>query len=86
MEEREQKGGNILNEHTEVIGKGISTITQGELLIRPEGLVKAKEKNVPQLQDFSNYTLKLLSLLDSKYWLYSHFDSSWHQKVMYSKY
>ena len=58
------------------IGKRISTISYSELLLRPEGLVKAKEKNVPQLQAFSNYVLKLSLLLDSKYWLCSHFDSS----------
>lgn len=36
-------------------------------------------------QAFNNYILNSLSLLDSKYWLCSHFDSR-HQKVMYSKY
>lgn len=43
---------------------------------------KNQEKNCPQSQAFVNYTLKLLSLLDSKYGVCGPLGSSWHQKVM----
>lgn len=45
---------------------------------------KNQEKNGPQSQASVDYTLKLLSLVDSKYWVCGPLGSSWHQKVMCS--